>query len=153
MTAGLRSIGAVLTIAATALSLWSASPAAGQNCGEQSAAFTAVFDGLPEDLSVVPVCPADIGPGFADPKPTAQFSTLTAGQVTDTGISPDTDGKGGRLLLLLRNRAGRHPGRLRFRSRGCAARNESDHRRLRGRPLHPFRHIDIHPRRRRTAGR
>ena len=38
----------------------------------------------------MPICPADIGPGFADPKPAAQFSTLTAGQVTDTSIfSPD----------------------------------------------------------------
>jgi len=40
-------------------------------------------------LSVVPICPADVGPGFGDPKPTAQFSTITAGQVTSTSNAPD----------------------------------------------------------------
>lgn len=84
-----RRAASVVIAATTVLSLWSASPAAGQNCGERTAAFSAAFDGLPDDLSVVPVCPADIGPGFADPKPTAQFATLTAGQVTDTSIAPD----------------------------------------------------------------
>ena len=263
-----------------------ASPAAGQNCGERTAAFSAAFDGLPKDLSVVPICPAGIGPGFADPKPAAQFSTLTAGEVTDTSISPDlvaldvlvatledgggeafvdglfsrlgADARGGTvtldgklvqyinvpggptgyaygagptvvigyvkapsgppssnygamdartaytevlaiatgaplpdipppangldqwplargrftaptdpgwiyfrtptekegvLLLLLRNRAGGHPGRLRFRAGECARRNQPDHRRLGGRPLRPLRHPDIHPRRRRPARR
>jgi hypothetical protein len=71
------------------LSLWSASPAVGQNCGERTAAFSAAFEGLPNDLSVAPICPADAGPGFADPKPTAQFATLAAGEVTDTLSSPE----------------------------------------------------------------
>ncbi|BBX03815.1 hypothetical protein [Mycolicibacterium moriokaense] len=50
-----------------------------------NAAFTAAFDGLPNDLIVVPICPADMGAGFED----AQFSALTAGRVTDSGMSPD----------------------------------------------------------------
>ena len=83
-----RVVAAVFA-ATTVLSLWSASPATGQNCGERTAAFSAAFEDLPDDLSVVPICPADIGPGFADPKPTAQFSTLAAGEVTDTSIAPD----------------------------------------------------------------
>jgi hypothetical protein len=81
-------VGIVLAAVPT-VSLVTAIPAAGQNCGGRTAAFSAAFDGLPKDLSVVPVCPADIGPGFADPKPTVQFSTLTAGEITDTSISPD----------------------------------------------------------------
>ena len=40
-------------------------------------------------MSVVPICPSDVGPGFGGPKVDAQFSTLAAGQVTDTSISPD----------------------------------------------------------------
>src|SRR5690349_9494344 len=84
-----RQTAAAVFAATTALSLWSASPAAGQQCGERDAAFSAAFEGLPKDLSVAPVCPADAGPGFADPKPTAQFSTITAGEVTDTLSSPE----------------------------------------------------------------
>lgn len=89
MTAPIRSTGALLTAITVASSLWSASPAAAQDCGEPTAAFSAAFDALPNDLSVVPICPADVGPGFGDPKPAAQFSTLTAGQVTDTSLAPD----------------------------------------------------------------
>jgi hypothetical protein len=89
MTTCLRSVGAVLAAVPAGLSLWSASPAAGQNCSDPTPAFSAAFEGLPNDLSVIPICPADVGPGFADPKPTAQFSSLAAGQVTDTSLSPD----------------------------------------------------------------
>ena len=89
MTACSPSTWAVLAAVATGVSLWSASPAGGQDCGELTPAFSAAFGGLPNDLSVIPVCPADVGPGFNDPKPAAQFSTLTAGQVTDTSLSPD----------------------------------------------------------------
>jgi hypothetical protein len=89
MTAHSRSAGAVLTTLILGLSLWSASHATGQNCTEPTQAYSSAFDGLPDDLSVVPICPTDVGPGFADPKPSAQFSTLTAGQVTDVGLSPD----------------------------------------------------------------
>lgn len=85
----LRRVVAALLAGITLVSLWSASPAAGQDCGDRTAAFSAAFDGLPNDLSVVPICPAEVGPGFSDPKPTAQFSTLTAGQVTDTSMAPD----------------------------------------------------------------
>ena len=84
-----RQTAAAVFAATTVLSLWSASPAAGQQCGERDAAFSAAFEGLPKDLSVAPVCPADVGPGLADPKPTAQFSTITAGEVTDTLSSPE----------------------------------------------------------------
>ncbi|WP_099039280.1 hypothetical protein [Mycobacterium neglectum] len=89
MTAGTWSTWAVLAAVTTAFSLVTASPAASQDCGERTAAFAAAFDGLPKDLSVVPICSADIGPGFADPKPAAQFSTLTAGEITDTSLAPD----------------------------------------------------------------
>lgn len=89
MTAGPCRTAAVLAAVTTVVSLMTASPAAGQTCDERTAAFAAAFDGLPKKLSVAPICPTDIGPGFGDPKPAAQFSTLTAGQVTDTSISPD----------------------------------------------------------------
>ncbi|WP_133056227.1 hypothetical protein [Mycolicibacterium tusciae] len=89
----LRRVVTTLVAGSTLVSLWSASPAAGQTCGERTAAFaaafSAAFEALPNDLSVVPICPAEVGPGFADPKPLAQFSTLTAGQVTATSIAPD----------------------------------------------------------------
>lgn len=82
-------VGTLLTAVAIGVSLWSASPAAGQDCGARTAAFSTAFEGLPNALNVVPICPADVGPGFGDPKPAAQFSTLTAGQVTNSSISPD----------------------------------------------------------------
>jgi hypothetical protein len=78
-----------ITAAATVLALWSASPADGADCGERTDAFSAAFDGLPNALSVVPICPADVGPGLAGPEVSAQFATLTAGDVTDTISSPD----------------------------------------------------------------
>lgn len=77
----------VLAAAATVLALWSAAPAAGQDCDTQTTAFSAAFEGLPNDLNVVPICPADMGAGFDDVD--AQSSTPTAGRVTDTGMSPD----------------------------------------------------------------
>jgi hypothetical protein len=82
-------VGGLLTAVAIVVSLWSAAPAVSQGCGERTAAFSAAFDGLPSYLSVVPICPSDVGPGFGGPKVDAQFSTLAAGQVTDTSISPD----------------------------------------------------------------
>ena len=84
-----RVIVAALFAMATAFSLLTASPAASQDCAARTSTFLAAFEGLPNDLSVVPICPADIGPGFRDPKPTAQFSTMTAGQVADTSFAPD----------------------------------------------------------------
>src|SRR5262245_62084472 len=88
MTARVRRTGALLAAITAGLSLWSASPALAQDCGP-TAAFSAAFDDLPSGLSVVPICPSDVGPGFGDPKPAAQFSTLTAGEVTDTGLDPN----------------------------------------------------------------
>lgn len=84
-----RGIVAALFAMMTAFSMMTASPAAGQDCTERTSAFVAAFEGLPNDLSVAPICPADIGPGFSDPKPSAEFSTITAGQVTATSIAPD----------------------------------------------------------------
>lgn len=84
-----RGIATAVVTATTVFSLMTASPATGQDCAERTAAYSAAFDGLPDDLSVVPICPAYVVPGFADPKPAAQFSTITAGQVTNTSIAPD----------------------------------------------------------------
>jgi hypothetical protein len=84
-----RGIVAALFAAATALSMMTASPANSQDCAERTSAFLAAFEGLPNDLSVIPICPADVGPGFSDPKPAAQFMTVTAGQVTATSVAPD----------------------------------------------------------------